>query len=632
VRRVQPGSDPRAEYSARLQAAGTLQSRQDRHHKQFGLAKLGVAVVCVIIVIFALTSRMSILWIAIPVAVFVYLSILHESTIQTIRRNARIVNFYERGLARLDGRWMGAGETGERYLDESHPYARDLDLFGRGALFDLLCTARTRSGEECLANWLLAPAPPEEVQKRQAAVDELRGRLDLREDLAVLGEDIRAGEPPEVLAAWGEGERILKSGWVRIALPGLVLLWLLSLAVWAVWGVWSLAVFLALVNVGVARRFVVRLEKVVGPVEKLAHDLALLSEVLGRLEREQFAAPKLLALQAAFHSQAHTGADAPHSNQVKPARTFVVGDYLKGLAPSQAMSRLNRLVGSLESRRHRLVEIIDPVIFWTLQLGFAIESWREKFGPSVRRWLATLGELEALSALAGYAYEHPADVFPEFTSEEPCFDAEAFAHPLLPESQAVRNDLKLGGEIRLLIISGPNMAGKSTFVRSVGINAVLAQCGAPVRARRLRLSPLAVTASICILDSLQGGVSHFYAEILRLKQIMNLTSGPLPVLFLLDELLSGTNSHDRRVGAAMIVKNLVGRGAIGMITTHDLALTQITESMGTRAANFHFEDRLENGKLRFDFRLTPGIVQTSNALELMRSIGLEEESVIPEPL
>jgi DNA mismatch repair ATPase MutS len=174
-----------------------------------------------------------------------------------------------------------------------------------------------------------------------------------------------------------------------------------------------------------------------------------------------------------------------------------------------------------------------------------------------------------------------------------------------------------------MIISGPNMAGKSTFVRAIGINTVLAQCGAPVRARRLRLSLLQVTASICILDSLQGGVSRFYAEITRLKLIVELTRGPLLVLFLLDELLNGTNSHDRRIGAEAVVKSLVARGAVGLVTTHDLALTLMGEDMKPQAANFHFEDHLENGELRFDYRLAPGIARTSNALKLMRSIGLE---------
>jgi DNA mismatch repair ATPase MutS len=174
-----------------------------------------------------------------------------------------------------------------------------------------------------------------------------------------------------------------------------------------------------------------------------------------------------------------------------------------------------------------------------------------------------------------------------------------------------------------VIISGPNMAGKSTFVRAVGVNAVLAQCGAPVRARKLRISPLAVAASVCVLDSLQGGVSRFYAEITRLKLIMDMAQKETPVLFLLDELLSGTNSHDRRIGADAIVRGLFRRNAIGLVTTHDLALAEIATAVGTQAANVHFEDRLDGAELRFDYRLTPGIVQTSNALALMRSIGLD---------
>jgi DNA mismatch repair ATPase MutS len=231
--------------------------------------------------------------------------------------------------------------------------------------------------------------------------------------------------------------------------------------------------------------------------------------------------------------------------------------------------------------------------------------------------------LEALSSLGGYAYEHPADVFPEFTETSPYFEAQGLAHPLLSDRDAVRNDLRLGGDLRVLIISGPNMAGKSTFVRAVGINAVLAQCAAPVRARRLRLSPLAVGASICVLDSLQGGISRFYAEIRRLKQITDLTQGPLAVLFLLDEFLQGTNSHDRRLGAGAMVRSLIERGTIGLVTTHDLAMTEIAEELGARAANAHFEDHLEDGKVIFDYRLHPGVVKTTNALNLMRSIGLD---------
>ena len=223
-----------------------------------------------------------------------------------------------------------------------------------------------------------------------------------------------------------------------------------------------------------------------------------------------------------------------------------------------------------------------------------------------------------------YAWEHPADPFPEFESAaRACFDGEDLAHPLLEESRVVRNSVRLGGELHAMIVSGSNMSGKSTLLRTVGANVVLAQAGAPVRARRLRLSALALGASIRVSDSLQGGTSRFYAEIMRLHQIMELASGGPAVLFLLDELLHGTNSHDRRIGAEAIVRGLVDRGAIGLLTTHDLALAHIAEALAPRAINVHFEDHLENGRMSFDYLLHAGVVEKSNALELMRSVGLE---------
>jgi DNA mismatch repair ATPase MutS len=231
--------------------------------------------------------------------------------------------------------------------------------------------------------------------------------------------------------------------------------------------------------------------------------------------------------------------------------------------------------------------------------------------------------MEALSALASYAYEHPDDPFPEFTGDTPWFDGQALGHPLLPEIRSVRNDVRLGAGLRVLIVSGSNMSGKSTLLRTVGTNTVLAMAGAPVRARSLRLSPLAVGASIRVMDSIQGGSSRFYAEITRLRHLVDMTRGPLPLLFLLDELLHGTNSHDRRIGAEAVVRTLVDRGAIGLITTHDLALVHIAEALAPRGANVHFEDHLENGRISFDYRMREGVVEKSNALELMRSIGLD---------
>jgi len=295
-------------------------------------------------------------------------------------------------------------------------------------------------------------------------------------------------------------------------------------------------------------------------------------------------------------------------------------------APSDAIRKLDRIVGYLESRRNPAMRLLDVLIFWSAHFVFMAEGWQQEFGPHIRGWLEAVGEFEALTALAGYAFEHPADVMPEIVGGRPLFEATEMTHPLLPVDRAVRNDVKLGDGLQLMVLSGPNMAGKSTFIRSVGVNAVLAQCGAPVRAGALKMSPLAVAASICVLDSLTGGTSRFYAEIHRLKVAEDLTAGPLPVLFLLDELLSGTNSHDRLEGTKLIVRSLMNRGAIGIVSTHDLALAEIPKTMEGRAANFHFEDRLEDGKLIFDYKLEAGVVKTSNALELMRSIGLGREA------
>lgn len=234
-----------------------------------------------------------------------------------------------------------------------------------------------------------------------------------------------------------------------------------------------------------------------------------------------------------------------------------------------------------------------------------------------------MGQFEALAALAGQAYEHPGDPFPEIVDAGPRLEGEGLAHPLLPEAQAVRNDVRFTGDLRLLMISGSNMSGKSTLLRTVGVNTVLALAGAPVRATRLVVSPLAVAACMRVQDSLQRGMSHFYAEIKRLRTIVDLCDGPQPVLFLLDEILHGTNSHDRRVGAEALIGGLLERGALGLVTTHDLALSEIAGKLEPQAINVHFADHLEGERMVFDYRLQPGVVRKSNALELMRAVGLE---------
>jgi DNA mismatch repair ATPase MutS len=261
-------------------------------------------------------------------------------------------------------------------------------------------------------------------------------------------------------------------------------------------------------------------------------------------------------------------------------------------------------------------------LLWSTQLALAVETWRRAFGPAVARWLATVGEIEALGSLSTFAFEHPEFPFPTVQDDGARFEGEAIGHPLIPARTRVANDVTLGGaHRRLMIVSGSNMSGKSTLLRTVGVNVVLALAGAPVCARRLVVSRLAIGGTLRIHDSLQEGRSRFYAEITRLRQIVDLAVGPIVTLFLVDELLSGTNSHDRRVGAEGILRGLLSRGAIGLATTHDLALTEMATAL--EATNVHFEDDLRDGQMHFDYRMRPGVVQKSNALALMRAVGLE---------
>jgi len=550
----------------------------------------------VLLLAWALTS-FSFWWAIVGIIGFLALAPLQQNIAEARRRCERSADLFRNGLERLDDNWVGKGSTGERFISGSHPYAEDIDLFGRGSLFELLCRARTRVGEDTLAQWLLVPSSIAVVQSRQVAVDELRSRVDLREDLALLAEGIHSGSDAQVLIEWASASPWSISNWLRFVSVALAVLSLGGLILWAA-GFGALPFLLTLIAAQLfAFRFRNQVQSVIRSVDLPAKDLQLMSEVLRRVEQERFESPRLVELRSELD--------------------------VDGLSPSQQIAHLKRLIELLDSRRNLFFAPIAFILLWPLQCAIAIELWRQKSGPAVARWFGAVGEIEALSSIAGHAFERPDDPFPELVDKAPCFVAQDLGHPLIPETRNVRTSLQLGPQPSVLIVSGSNMSGKSTLLRSVGTNTVLALAGAPVRARSLRLSPLQVGASIRIQDSLQAGASRFYAEITRLRQIVDLTKDSLPVLFLLDEILHGTNSHDRRIGAQGVVRGLVERGSVGLITTHDLALTEMVQALDSRAVNVHFEDHLENGKMSFDYVLRPGVLKKSNALELMRSVGLE---------
>jgi len=594
-------SEPHESYretQRRLAERQQTVKQQTELHLRYGRVRIVTFLLLGLLAWFSFHDRiLSAWWLIVPGAAFAVLLASHDRLLRRRELSRRGVGIYEHGLRRMEDRWIGTGIRGERFVSASHPYSGDLDIFGRGSLFELLCTARTPMGEACLAAWLSMPAEPAAIQARQAAVQDLRKRLDFREALATAGEEVRSALKPQVLTDWGDqpSQRVEQNAW---AMAWGMLACNLGACLYGLTGHgWYLLIALIALDTILLQKQRGRIRSVLISTDRPARQLELIAILMDKVEHETFEAPLLKEMQAELRA-----GDQPASQQIR---------------------RLQTLLTWMDLRKNLFFTLIDAILLWTVQFAFAIENWRAAHGRRLARWTQVLGEFEALNSLANYAYEHPADPFPEIAESGLSFQAEGVSHPLLPAAQAIRNDVRLDADTRLYIISGSNMSGKSTLLRTLGVNTVLALAGAPVRAHRFALAPLHLGASLRTQDSLQGGISRFYAEIQRLRQIVDISREQPPLLFLLDEVLHGTNSHDRRVGAEAVLRSLLRAGALGLLTTHDLTLTQIAADPDLHAINAHFEDTIVEGKMHFDYHLRPGVVTRSNAIELMRAVGLE---------
>jgi hypothetical protein len=586
---------PSEQYSERLRERELGLARWEQVHARMGSARLGIGAVFLALLWLCSVRWIAPAWLLLPVASFIAALIYHQRVRDRRARAEHAVAFYRAGLGRLSDRWRGCRPNGERFADAHHIYASDLDLFGPDSLYELLCAARTQMGEATLARWLCSPADVGIVHERQAAIADLRDRLDLHEDLAILGGSAPIALHPEMLLAWAQAPNRLNRLWIRWAAPLLALLAVLAAIVWAVWGMSFPLLAVLLIEIAVTSYLKTPIREAIIAVESAFEDLKNLSGLMHRIESEHFDAPPLRALVHALSS--HT------------------------LSASATFAKLATIVNFVEARRNPLLTPLLLLFMYPLQAALAAERWRSAHATAIPAWLGVLGEMESLVSLAQYSHEHPDDPFPEFVEGAASFQAADLGHPLIPAAVRVCNDVDISDPTRVLLVSGSNMSGKSTLLRTVGVNAALAMAGGPVRARALRMTPLRIGASIRINDSLHDGSSRFYAEITRLRRLFE--PSPLPLLFLLDELLQGTNSADRRIGAQGVIRALIERGAIGLISTHDLALVEVPGLAPGSLVNVHFQDEFSDGRLKFDFRLRPGVVTKSNGLALMRSIGLD---------
>lgn len=570
---------------------------------------------------------------------FVVLVILHALLVTKITVIERRIALFERGLKRIAGDFAAFPDRGDRFLVSGHPYLGDLDIFGPSSLFQLVSTAETGSGERRLATWLSEPASAEEIASRQEAVRELATLRSFREELAVDGAESGAkGRDAEPLLDWAEGRirlRVPKAGLPTPAAPksaavepgvttvkapplSSALVAVSAVLVAITLGLFIAARVLGEDHLGFARHLWVAslvaqiavlgllrsaVEPILSVVASQEDPFGRYVPLLRRIEGQSFTSPRLVALRASLTGA--SGADASH-----------------------AVASLLRIVSFAELRHNGLLHVIANLfVLWDVFCARALAGWRERFGRTaqMRTWLEALAELEALASLGAFADEHPSFTFPEVDSGAPHFEAEALGHPLIVANRRVENDVTVGSAGCALLITGSNMSGKSTLLRSMGVSSVLALAGGPVCAKRLSMASCSVRTSMRIKDSLEEGVSHFYAELARLKSVVDAVNAGEKVLFLLDEVLHGTNSRERQIGAKAIVKHLLARGAVGAVSSHDLGLADLEAESGGKIVNVHFEESVDDGKMTFDYQLKPGVVTTANALRLMKVIGIDVE-------
>jgi MutS-like protein len=598
--------EARAAYEKGLDAQGRALAAFESRAQGLAAARLVVAGVgCILIggIVWARFGAWSWATLGVLVIGFAGLVLVHARVHDASQRAAAALRFHKRGLARLQMRWDELSSSSGQFATPDHPFSSDLDVFGRASLMQLVDATETRFGEDQLAGLLSLENPtgwPAEIIARQVAVRDLVGRFSFREALATAGAVLGDEKPdPTPLIRWAEehqdGPTVIR--WLGWILPAglLCVIGLASLIPISSFAVTVICVGAIAIGVSAGSRFGPVLEAVSARESSVTRWRAMLVAI----EREPFAAPLL-----------------------RRCRAKLEGD---GRRASDEIARLERIVSFADARRNELFRfVIGPLLMWDVHCAFALLRWRARAGARLRDWLHAIGELEALASLAGFAFEHPDFVWPELV-EQPTFDARGLGHPLIPADRRVGNDVLLPSRGHALVVTGSNMSGKSTLLRALGTNAVLAAAGAPTCAAAMRLGPLRVATSMRVEDSLEGGISHFFAELRRLKRVIDLSREPgrPPVLFLLDEILHGTNSRERIIGACAVVRELVALGGLGAISTHDLGITALERKLEGHVQNAHFEEQIVGDTMTFDYVLRPGIVHSSNALRLMRAVGID---------
>jgi len=599
-----------AKYAERVERFGGIERRLARLAFQLTIALRAIAVLAAIAgVVAAFEYRSPAAWAALAGL------LLASSTLLMIRdrreherrryEQLRMVN--EQALARIARRWDDLHVPAVKAPQEFSDISADLEIFGRASLFQLVSTAESASGVRELRQWLSTPAAPEVARERQQAVAALAPELDRRQEFQVCGRLLAQSlTPPLDFLRWAESDR---------PAFGPVVIWLSRLS----------ALAAALLIAGLALGLF-SAELGGSALAGLFLANALFTAIFGGQVYAALNAVASGVAEARLNHGLYRLADGfPRTGAILSRIASRLDDAM------HEMGRLEKLVALAGLRRWLILYFpLEFLFLWDFHVVLLLERWRAAAGKRYRGWFDAVGELEALCALAALAHDNPAWSFPEFKSEPRTIEAAELGHPLIAEDVRVANDVIVGPPGEILMVTGSNMSGKSTLLRAIGVNIVLAQAGGPVCAAKMSLPPTELATVMRVSDSLERGVSLFMAELRRLKQVVDRTNGSTSrterqLCYLLDEILHGTNTSERHMASVRILERLVSAGAIGAVSTHDLGLCQAPE-FGDRCRNVHFQETIwqdaDRVRMTFDYRLRPGIAQTTNVRFLLDAVGL----------
>lgn len=595
-------------YEKRLQAYQRLGSRQKQAISRLSNLRLlvfaaGIAAVG-ILYYFKLPIIMAAVLIA-WIAFFAYLVVKHHRLIENKKYADALQAINSQSLQRLQGEWKKFSDTGEEFRNENHPYTGDLDIFGRGSLFQQINTSCTYTGRQKLAQILeTIPASVKLIYSRQEAIRELAPKLGWRQHFMAEGlVIINKMSNLEDLYQWaGKVNQFYRSNRVvalfRILPAATILLGLLYMTTGVVpWyiPVAGLVLQFLLLKYKAKERGVEFLT-----AEKYKNALKIYDKLLKAFEEKSFHAEHLVQLQSRLQDK-------------------------EGKTAFKQVNKLVKLWESISNRYNAFHIFFNILTLWDYQCMIALEAWKDRSGKEVKRWFDTIGEVEALCSLAVIGHDHPDWAVPEVAAEDAAqVRATAMGHPLLGEKR-VCNDLEVIKPHDILLITGSNMSGKSTLLRTVGINLILAYAGAPACASVFRCSILEIYTCMRTSDNLEQNISSFYAELLRIKMILHAAKEGRQVFFLLDEIFKGTNSRDRHTGAKVLIRELSRQGAVGLVSTHDLELSELEKESGGSIKNYHFREYYQDNQIQFDYKLRPGVSETRNAIYLMRMAGIQIE-------